>query len=108
MINPVPVNLVHSKIRESSPTFGDKRPASILKQSSNILTRSISGISAISFEEWENYIPTIIKMNKTWIKKKKIENIILVWEIKLLSIKFTIKRCKKGLEYLWLQKYYRV
>jgi hypothetical protein len=50
MINPIPVNSVQGKMRESSPSIVEKRPASILKQSSNILTRSISGISAISFE----------------------------------------------------------
>jgi hypothetical protein len=50
MINPIPVNSVQGKIMEPSQSIVEKRPASILKQSSNILTRSISGISAISFE----------------------------------------------------------
>jgi hypothetical protein len=51
MINPIPIDV--NRMKESKNTTMSpkirKNPTSILKNSSNILSRSISNISAISF-----------------------------------------------------------
>lgn len=54
LFNPVPVDIGQkSKILKkdsiNSPLSPDKKPQSILKQSSMVLSRSLSGISAIDF-----------------------------------------------------------
>ena len=56
LINPVPVDIGKNRhnrsLNDASPTFSPtKKPQSILKQSSAILTRSLSGISAIDFAD---------------------------------------------------------
>jgi hypothetical protein len=57
MINPVPVDIAKMSLATGSRTLNspspspERKPQSILKQSSNILTRSLSGISAIDFVE---------------------------------------------------------
>lgn len=58
MINPVPVDIAKKSLATGSRTLNnspspspERKPQSILKQSSNILTRSLSGISAIDFAE---------------------------------------------------------
>lgn len=61
MINPVPVDIArkslvtgsrNSRTQAEVPISPTRQPQSILKQSSNILTRSLSGISAIEFNQW--------------------------------------------------------
>jgi hypothetical protein len=60
MINPVPVDIARKSLATgnrnsrsdiSPPNSPTRQPQSILKQSSNILTRSLSGISAIEFHQ---------------------------------------------------------
>jgi hypothetical protein len=56
MINPVPVDIVKKQMYNNSmrsvsppPMSPERKPQSILKQTSTILSRSLSGISAIEF-----------------------------------------------------------
>ena len=54
LINPVPVDIgkksrLMRRDSASSHLTPEKKPTSILKQSSSVLTRSLSGISAIDF-----------------------------------------------------------
>jgi hypothetical protein len=54
LINPVPVDIgrkskMTKKDSVASPLSPERKPTSILKQSSTVLSRSISGISAIEF-----------------------------------------------------------
>lgn len=56
LINPVPVDIARKSqvLKKEGNNNGvlspEKRPQSILKQSSAVLTQSLSGISAIDFE----------------------------------------------------------